>query len=401
MTIRTYEGETMGEALAQVKSELGRDAVIVQTRSVRRGRWLGLFGGQCRWEIRACPAVEAEGASPAAGRYVSQAATPRGGCATKKVPAPMPAEHAPEVQLPKVPPTSQAPGEMRQLREMVQALLDMHDGDSELPVALKHTRQQLIDAGVDAALAEGIAKHLARELTGEQLDDPDTLRERLIDALAERLAVVDDAAGAQEGTGRPRLEAFIGPTGVGKTTTIAKLAASYKLNQHKRVGLITIDTYRIAAVDQLKTYAEIIDVPLEVVVTAGELGQALAGMADCDVVLLDTAGRSQKDTLRLGELSAMLAAAKPTQTHLVVPATANWGCVANVLERFTPLGVDRLIVSKLDEAVSLGVIVNIASGASVPLSYVTTGQDVPADLVAADARQLAGWIAEGIPIEAH
>lgn len=400
MTIRTYEGETMGEALAQVKSELGRDAVIVQTRSVRRGRWLGLFGGRCRWEIRACPAVEAEGPSAAKGRYVGQADTPPARRETRTVPTPMSGEQARDVQPPQVPPTNQTQGEMRQLREMVQALLDLHDGDSELPAALKHTRRQLIDTGVDAALAEGIAKQLARERTGEQLEDPDTLRECLIDALADRLAVADRHAPAAEGD-RPRLEAFIGPTGVGKTTTIAKLAASYKLNQNKRVGLITIDTYRIAAVDQLKTYAEIIDVPLDVVVTAGELGQALAGMADCDVVLLDTAGRSQKDTLRLGELSAMLAAAKPTQTHLVVPATANWGCVANVLERFAPLGVDRLIVSKLDEAVSLGVIVNIASGASVPLSYVTTGQDVPEDLVAADARQLAGWIAEGIPIEAH
>jgi flagellar biosynthesis protein FlhF len=187
--------------------------------------------------------------------------------------------------------------------------------------------------------------------------------------------------------------ALIGPTGVGKTTTIAKLAANHKLHEGRKVGLITIDTYRIAAVDQLKAYADIIEVPLETVLTPGELQQAVRSMADMDVVLIDTAGRSPNNRMRLSQLRSFLAAGAPDEVHLVVSATSSRACAKGTLEHFCPLGVNRIILTKLDEAETFGVILTAAS-AGKPLSYYTTGQDVPDDIACADSRRLAGMIVE-------
>ncbi len=193
-------------------------------------------------------------------------------------------------------------------------------------------------------------------------------------------------------TGRPRVIVLIGPTGVGKTTTIAKLAARYKLAANRRVGLITIDTYRIAAVNQLKTYAQIIEVPLRTVLRPAELSEAIASMAEQDLLLIDTAGRSPADAPRLRQMQSFLEAAQADEVHLVVSVTAGPSCAARVIENFMPLGANRLILSKLDEAGTFGMLLNIASAAKAALSFVTTGQEVPDDIAPANPRHLAELI---------
>ncbi len=185
---------------------------------------------------------------------------------------------------------------------------------------------------------------------------------------------------------------------MGKTTTIAKLAAMYKLRHGKRVGLITADTYRIAAVDQLRTYANIIGLPLKVATTPGDVAVGLAELDDQDVVLLDTAGRSHADAARLTELAAVLGAAAPHETHLVLCAAAAETAMSAALRRFALLRPDRLVFSKLDEAEALGCLPNLVAlpeAASLRLSYVTTGQEVPDQIELADARKLARRILDG------
>ena len=201
-------------------------------------------------------------------------------------------------------------------------------------------------------------------------------------------------ARATTGTGC-RSICLIGPTGVGKTTTIAKLAAAFKLRQKQKVGLITIDTYRIAAVDQLRTYANIIGVPLKVVLTPTELVAAMKEMGDCDTVLIDTAGRSHTDQLKLNELTQFIAAGKPSEVHLVLSSTTTQEAIEAAVERFSAVRVDpapQIIFTKLDEAVSFGVLLNVARIAARSLSYLTTGQDVPDNIEVGQPRRLARLI---------
>jgi len=190
----------------------------------------------------------------------------------------------------------------------------------------------------------------------------------------------------------PHVVTLIGPTGVGKTTTIAKLAANLQLREGKKVGLITIDTYRIAAVDQLRRYADIIGSPLKVVGTAEEMPAAIASMSEMDYILIDSAGRSPTDSLKLSELRGFIDAAKPDEVHLVLSSTSSPKCVELAVTAFSRVRVDRLLFTKIDEAASIGLVLNVARKVGKALSYMTTGQDVPDDIEVVKGRKLAQLI---------
>ena len=179
---------------------------------------------------------------------------------------------------------------------------------------------------------------------------------------------------------------------MGKTTTVAKLAANFKLVHGLRPGLVTVDTYRIAAVEQLRTYAEIIDLPLAVANSPGEMRRAIDGLGDVDVVLIDTAGRSPRDEVKVRELADFLTEAKPDEVHLVLSAVAGGRSLRAAVERFSVVRADRLILTKLDEADGLGGVLAVLGQADRPVSYLTTGQGVPDDIEPADRSRLAKLI---------
>lgn len=391
MTMKTYQARTMAEAIAQVKQEMGRDAVILQTRRRRKGV-LGVLGGRRMWEVTASPNMNVP-RRIVEGQYVSETTCEQ---AVAEVAAPAPVQSQPV--RPVAPSQVDALGqELGRIRGMVEALYNMrveNNAAAETPCELASLRTNLLDQDVQEHLADELLGQLRASLTGMQLADSELVNLTLQQMIADRIETVADEP-SRVNTGKARTIALIGPTGVGKTTTIAKLAARYKLRENRRVGLITIDTYRIAAVDQLRTYADIINVPLEVVLSAGELHRAVHDMRDMDVVLIDTAGRSHNDEMRLNQLRSFVAAAGADEVHLVVTATANYKCSATIMERFKPLGANRLIITKLDEAATFGPVLNCAVAANTPISYVTTGQDVPDDIAMADANRLAGMITGG------
>lgn len=196
--------------------------------------------------------------------------------------------------------------------------------------------------------------------------------------------------------GQTRVVALIGPTGVGKTTTIAKLAANYALVEKKRVGLVTMDTYRIAAVEQLKTYSQIIDIPIRVAYTQAEVAPALESFAGYDVVLVDTAGRSQKNLMQVSELKSLVDAAG-CETHLVVSASTKEKDLFDQIARFREASVDRLLFTKLDETTTYGTMFTAAAKTGLPISYITTGQKVPEDIEPADGVRLATLVMNSLP----
>jgi flagellar biosynthesis protein FlhF len=192
--------------------------------------------------------------------------------------------------------------------------------------------------------------------------------------------------------GRQRVVALVGATGVGKTTTVAKLAANFRLHEQRRVGLITVDTYRVAAIDQLRTYAELIDVSMRVVNSPREMQQAMDDLAAMDLVLIDTAGRSPQDELRIQELRGFLQAARADEVHLVLSLTAGRRNLALTAEKFQRVGPTAVLLTKLDEAPGAGAVLSAVRRARLPVSYITTGQDVPDDIEAADPVRLAQLI---------
>jgi flagellar biosynthesis protein FlhF len=259
----------------------------------------------------------------------------------------------------------------------------------ELPGALVKTYSQLIEADVPEVLCRRLVQFISDELEPDELGHPDSIRAALCVAVEQCIPV---APPIRPVPGTRRIVALVGPTGVGKTTTVAKLAANLKLTQGVRVGLITVDTYRIAAVEQLKTYAEIIDLPLAVVNDPAEMPRALEELGAVDVVFIDTAGRSPRDEVKIRELSEFLQQARPDEVYLVLSAVAGQQSLRAALERFSTVQVDRLILTKLDEAESLGGVLAVLGLSSRPVSYLTTGQAVPDDIEPADRKRLARLI---------
>ena len=452
----------MPQALAQVKRHLGPDAVIVQTRSYKRGGLLG-FGARSVVEITARSADSAappprprsaahrlqrlynggSGSTSLSARTADSALPPRtvGSSQTAVLERRSRAALATETDriasvsngldlhtnlesdsaqpvrsalskrtVPPVCPVgnlrndrmsllaadtrsastdAQIGSEIGEIRQLVESLVkeqrQLHE--PQMPEQLFDLYLSLIQREVADEIARDMIERIQRDMTGNQLSSADVARQKLVQVMDGMINTTGPICPNLDGAAR--VVALIGPTGVGKTTTIAKIAANLKLRQNKKVGLITIDTYRIGAVDQLRMYARIIDVPIKVVLTPVELKETVESMRDLDVVLIDTAGRCQNDQLKLTELKTFMDAASPDETHLVLSSTTHHAHMLSAAEKFGALGVDRIILTKLDEAISFGVVLSVLRKVDASISYVTTGQDVPDDIEIGNGRRIA------------
>lgn len=447
MNLRTYHAPSIAEALGQIKRELGPNAVILHTRTYKKGGWFGV-GGHRAVEITASNSVnvvsplarkgKAPTESPAnpigrsrqpgsqsavAGRsdqresrdglfgraarvqdhltldgsnplrVSSDVASSQVEFAARDVARAVAAAATTEAMDPAL-----VREELASIKRLVGQVLRSGGERSApaLPAALASMYLRLIEAEVASEIADMVVSEVRDELSIAELDDVALVRDRVLWRIERFIAVAEDApTSGRMPDGRPLTIALVGPTGVGKTTTLAKLAATYKLRHGRRVGLVTCDTYRIAAVEQLRTYANIIGLRLNVALTPGEMAGSCSELSDCDVILIDTAGRSQHDDDRLKELSALLAAANPHETHLVLSGASSESVLTRAAERFTLANPNRMILSKLDEAVSFGVLVNVAHRIGTSLSYITTGQEVPDHIEPGRSDRLARLVLDG------
>ncbi|NLE38176.1 MAG: flagellar GTP-binding protein, partial [Pirellulaceae bacterium] len=262
----------------------------------------------------------------------------------------------------------------------------------DLPDAFFRLFTDLIEADVNEQMAGELIEQLRRETREGDTADPALQRARLARMLESFITVTGPI---QVMPNRHRIVALVGPTGVGKTTTIAKLAANHRLKLRQNVGLITVDTYRIAAVEQLRTYADIIDLPMQVVSTPREMREAVRRLSGMDLILMDTAGRSPRDEVKIQELKAFLAEAGADEVHLVLGSTAGSRSLEQTAERFAAVGTTSLILTKLDEASGLGNLLPLLRSSKLPLSYLTNGQNVPDDIETAQPARLANLILSG------
>lgn len=431
--MKTFTAATMAQALALVKQHFGSDAIILHTRTYKQGGLFG-FGVKTVVEITATndPSVgrRRNGRTPAA---PAQAAPQRGrGDSSnagdlirrtyaaahdelnKKAPPaarpPLPKQPAVAVPpAPVAPDSDQLVDELQAVKRMVRQMMKrqaprvavgkaageqaVRSQMPDMPDKLFDQYLALLEREVAEELAEEVIQQVCDKLKSTDCEDESLVRQAVLDVIAQQIPT-DETAGLLKPTpdGRPRTIALVGPTGVGKTTTVAKLSATFKLKHKKNVGLITLDTYRIAAVDQLRTYANIIGIPLHVVATPDELSRALRHCAGCDVILIDTAGRSQRDDPRLEQLKSLIAVADPHEVHLVLSSTCSQPVMLEVVDRFAAVQTDRIIFTKLDEAVSFGVLLNVARKVNKRLSYITTGQEVPHQIEPSRPERLAALV---------
>lgn len=253
-----------------------------------------------------------------------------------------------------------------------------------LPLGLKELFERLVACGVEEDLAESMMKELKERFTEKELSDSVFLEEQLIKKFSGMFEVSGPLHAANS-----KIVAFVGPTGVGKTTTIAKLAANVTLLEKKKVALVTLDTYRIAAVEQLKTYAEIMEIPLEVVFNFKDLLSVLDKYRQYDLVLIDTAGRSPLNVSQMQELKNFLGQDNNIEVQLLISLTTKSNEITQIFKRFEIIHVHRIILTKLDEVETFGNLLSVAVKIKRPISYITTGQNVPEDIEVADSFKLA------------
>jgi len=432
MEVKTYRARSLQEALQLVRTELGPEATVLQTRDVT-SRLLRWFRGARQIEVTAATSVNvpsrfgttdrrSRNTSPAGDSaelrprpraqeahegYEAAVVRPRTnaavtGCQRDAAVTGYPPE-ADSAPLAAAPSTASDIASSHDYRARVRRAISGESSDllsvieelcrqtpavphRELPASMFDLFTELIDAEVCEDIAREWIERISASAAAEDLDDPVLLRARLSRLIEEEIVCNGPI---RVTPGHRRLVALVGPTGVGKTTTIAKLAANFHLRDRCRVGLITVDTYRIAAVEQLRTYADIIDLPMEVVSTPREMREAVARLADLDLILMDTAGRSPRDEVKIQELKSMLAEAGADEVHLVLSGVTSAASMKKTAERFARVGATSLVLTKLDEATGLGSLLPLLRDCRLPLSYVTNGQNVPDDIAAADRRKLA------------
>ena len=199
-------------------------------------------------------------------------------------------------------------------------------------------------------------------------------------------------------SGQPKVVFFIGPTGVGKTTTIAKIASKFKVDSGKKVAFLTADTYRIAAAEQLRTYANILDTPFTIVYSAEELNTAVERVSDYDLVLVDTAGFSHKNETQREDIKKLiehLDEKYEKEVYLVVSATIKYKDLLDIADIYHEIADYKIIFTKLDETTSYGNMLNIRMYSGAELSYVTDGQNVPDDIELFDTQKIVKQLLGG------
>lgn len=416
-----YEAGSDAEAIQVARERLGREAVILSSRPVKLGGFLGFFRRDALWVTAGLLTPDAEddakeskermvafqhllevrravsGGAKEAEAPVTSAFTPD----PRTTPA-VAAAHAYESnsgeRKPQVNPNAPLAKDVDEIKATLAKVLARLEGEAfgivgearEKPSGeLGEEERRLMAVDVDREIAVEIGEEYREKTGGMESPTP-------FDAWLAGLVPTMGPDNTSSLGGRKVL--FAGPTGVGKTTTIAKIAAGQSLWENRKVVLLTADTYRIAAVEQLRTYAKILGVPIEIAAEAKDIQAALKRHKDADLILLDTAGRSHYDGGRIDELHGLYDAFQPDAVHLVMAANVKYRDMLDIIERMGVVPLSALLFTKLDETSSYGTILNVLRDFDLPLSFLTMGQNVPNDIEIAKGDRFVDLLLKGAKV---
>lgn len=361
----------MAEALQKVRADLGEEAIILRTRKVKKGGLISFLSKDL---------VEVVASSP------DRKLADRGNVEDKanRIRRGFEAHPSKEIIEDLHDELSDLKGHVRDLAEMVKI-----ERMPSLPQQLAEFYKIMIRSGVEDSIVKEMTQHLNIMLSGDDLEDDKLIKDELLKSLHTRIRLRKIPV---ESNGKAKIFALIGPTGVGKTTTLAKLVTSYRYWGKSDTALVSADTYRVAALEQLKTFASIAGLPMEAVYQPAAMENALSRHAKREAIFIDTAGRSQADVEKLAELSEFLKAAKPDEILLCLAVSTRLEDQLDIVKRYEQLKPTGIVFTKLDETKGPGMILSVLNHTDLPLTYITCGQNVPDDIMTARKKPLSELI---------
>ena len=344
MKVKRFTGESTTDVMNKVKQELGTEAIILHTRTIKKPKFFGLVK---KIEVEVIAALDDVEKKP---------------------------DKTNEID-------SKLDSEMKKLNDYMKYIIDnteikkREEDKPQISEKLLEFIDILKKNGVKEEVAIDIINNIDKQVNLEDKDPKDVR-----DIVKYNIKAYLEEAQPINTTDGQKIVFFMGPTGVGKTTTIAKLASKFKLNERKEIGLITADTYRIAAVEQLRIYADILNLPVEVIYEIKEIYESLSKFKDKDVVFIDTAGRSHKNVQQMEELKQLINTVKNKEVFLVVNIGTDIENIKSIVAQYDFVDDFRIIFTKADESEKLGNILNAKFYIDKKLSYITNGQNVPDDI---------------------
>ncbi|KON89072.1 flagellar biosynthesis regulator FlhF [Sporosarcina globispora] len=364
MKVKRFMAASMPVVMKQIRTELGKEAVILNSRVVYTGGVLGFFKKR---NIEVMAAVDPN---------LELKQKP----AVKPVPVPSDKGNAEGPQLSSSKTSDELMREISSLKQIMSSLASTHQTSPLYPEAIRKVQRVLDEQEIDKSIQDRVLQALLEKwyLSGANTEDSE-VESWMNDELIKQIK--DIPFGGISFT--KKYINVAGPTGVGKTTTLAKMAAECVIKHKKKVAFITADTYRIAAIEQLKTYACILDVPLEVCYTIDDFRQAADKLKEYDLVLIDTAGRNFRNQQYVEDLKNVIDFEKDTETFLVLSLTAKQKDMEDIYHQFSIIDIDKLIFTKADETSTYGSLYNLVHKYKKGAAYLTDGQDVPDDILLA------------------
>lgn len=385
MKIRRYTGKDAHEAMLKVKMDLGNDAVIINTRRVKQKGILGFIKK---------PLIEV-----LATLDENEKKSPDSKQREKKEDEKNSLEQELKIKDQKL---NQLETKVSNIEQLLQKLTGQIQSGGKPNTEVQHNfNTKVYQLFTNNLLRNEVEPELAKKII-EAVKEKVVNSENVSEVASTLYNTIQNFLGKPEiinisSNKKPYVVIFLGPTGVGKTTTLAKIAADFALNQNKKVGMITSDTFRIAAVEQLKTYAEILGIPVSVVYSHNEIDEAINNFSDKDIILIDTPGRSHKNKAQFEELKSLVLNSHADELYLLIGATTGIKNCKDIIKSYSFVDNYKLLFTKIDETSSYGIILNIREMTGRSLSYVTTGQSVPDDIEIINIDKISKILLGSIP----
>lgn len=378
MKIKTYVAENIQEAFYKVKSEMGKDAVILQTKYIKKGGFFGLFAKRMVEVVAANdikPTSDLPSKSDLATLAVINSKTNKAKSDTEY---------------------DDLKTEIKEVKKLLNELyidtkVRQNKGatvDINLPLSLQKYYNRMHEMEVEPSIINMLINNTSKALSDTELND-----EALIyDSLKKEIKSFVNDIEPIELSNNNHIVAFVGPTGVGKTTTIAKLATHFSLYKNRKVALLTADTFRVGAVEQLKHYGDLLEIPVHVIHRQEDVKETIPALKDYELLLVDTMGFNPNDRMQIKKLKGLMDLLNPDDIHVVISAATKNKDLADILNNYRELYYNKIIITKFDETKSYGVVLNALNIGKCKLSYFTMGQNVPDDIELASADKIAKLI---------